>query len=73
MSIGISGLHKILKDETRRKIILLLNDKGSLSYTELLAATEAGSTGRLNYHLKILGDLITKNEAGQYLLSERAK
>ncbi len=73
MSIGISGLHKILKDETRRKIILLLNDKGNLTYTELLQATEAGSTGRFNYHLKILGDLVAKNETGQYLLSEKGK
>ncbi len=73
MSTAIAGLHKILKDETRRKIILLLNDKDTLTYTELLEATKAGSTGRLNYHLKILSDLLTKNEAGQYLLSEKGK
>ncbi|XHH10035.1 MAG: winged helix-turn-helix domain-containing protein [Candidatus Bathyarchaeia archaeon] len=73
MSTAIAGLHKILKDETRRKIILQLNDKGAQSYTELLEATGAGSTGRLNYHLKILSDLLTKNEAGQYTLSEKGK
>jgi DNA-binding transcriptional ArsR family regulator len=73
MSLGIASLHKILKDETRRKIILLLNEKDSLSYTELLEATKAGSTGNLNYHLKVLGDLLNKNEAGQYQLSEKGK
>ena len=73
MSSGLTSLHKILKDETRRKIILLLNEKGSLGYTELLDTTEIGSTGLLNYHLKVLGDLLTKDEAGQYLLSEKGK
>jgi len=75
MSSGLTSLHKILKDDTRQKIILLLNEKGSLGYTELLDATEASSTGLLNYHLKVLGDLLTltKNEAGQYLLSEKGK
>ena len=57
MSSGLTSLHKILKEETRRKIMLLLNEKQSLSYTELLDATETGSTGLLNYHLKVLGDL----------------
>ena len=73
MSSDIASLHKILKDETRRKIILLLNEKENLSYTELLEATGAGSTGLLNYHLKILGDLLTKNQTGQYQLSEKGK
>jgi len=73
MSSGIASLHKILKDETRRKIVLLLNERESLSYTELLEALGIGSTGRLNYHLKVLGELITKNEVGQYLLTEKGK
>ena len=73
MSSGLTSLHKILKDETRRKIILLLNEKHSVGYTELLDATGVGSTGLLNYHLKVLSDLLTKNEAGQYMLSEKGK
>jgi DNA-binding transcriptional ArsR family regulator len=73
MSSGLASLHKILKDNTRRKIILLLNEKGSLGYTELLDATEAGSTGLLNYHLKVLCDLLFKNETGQYALTEKGK
>jgi DNA-binding transcriptional ArsR family regulator len=73
MSSGIASLHKILKDKTRQKIISLLNEKNKLSYTELMDATQAGSTGRLNYHLKVLANLITKNEAGQYSLTEKGK
>ncbi len=73
MSSGIASLHKVLKDDTRQKIILLLNEKGSLGYTELLDATETGSTGLLNYHLKVLGDLLIKDESGQYVLTEKGK
>jgi len=35
MNFGIASLHKILKDETRRKIILLLHNRSGLSYSEL--------------------------------------
>jgi hypothetical protein len=73
MTASLSSLHKILKDETRRKIIVLVNEKGSITYTELLNAMKSDSTGLLNYHLKVLGDLLTKNETGQYMLSEKGK
>ena len=73
MSSGIASLYKILKDESRRNIILLVNEKNSVSYTELLDATETGSTGLLNYHLKVLSDLLTKNESGQYIFTEKGK
>jgi hypothetical protein len=68
---GLTSLHKILKDETRQKIILLLNEKQCLGYTDLMDSLEVVSTGLLNYHLKVLGDLLTKNEEGQYMLTEK--
>ena len=70
---GLGSLHKILKDETRQKIIILLNERGSLSYTEINDALGCMSTGKLNYHLKTLGDLISKQEDGRYVLSEKGK
>ena len=73
MNSGLSSLYKILKDENRQNIITILNQRGSASYTELLGASETGSTGLLNYHLKALGDLITKRETGQYMLTEKGK
>jgi len=73
MSSGIASLHKILKDETRRQIVLLLNEKNSMGYTELMDTLGIVSTGTLNYHLKVLGDLLLKNENGQYTLTERGK
>jgi DNA-binding transcriptional ArsR family regulator len=73
MSSGIASLHKILKDETRRKILLLLSEKGALSYTDLMEAMGFATTGLLNYHLKVLSDLLSKNENGQYTLTEKGK
>jgi DNA-binding transcriptional ArsR family regulator len=73
MSNGLESLHKILKDGTRQKIISLLNEKGNLSYTDLMGDLEVVSTGLLNYHLKVLGDLIQKDENGLYLLTEKGK
>jgi DNA-binding transcriptional ArsR family regulator len=69
MDSGLATLHKILKDDTRRKILHLLNEKGGLTYTELINSLEVVSTGLLNYHLKVLSDLITKNEEGKYILT----
>jgi DNA-binding transcriptional ArsR family regulator len=73
MSVGIESINKILKDKTRRKIVLTLTEKGSLSYTELMETLGVGSTGTLNYHLKVLGDLLEKTDSGQYKLSEKGK
>lgn len=73
MTSTIDSLHKILKDETRRKIILTLNEKSGVSYTELMDDLGIVSTGTLNYHLKVLGDLLEKDETERYLLSEKGK
>ena len=71
MSTGIETLPRILKDATRRRVITLLSEKSSLGYTELMDALGCVSTGTLNYHLKVLGDLLTKNDAGKYMLSDK--
>jgi hypothetical protein len=73
MSTDLTNLYKALKDPNRQTIIGILEAKGATSYTELLEASETGSTGLLNYHLKVLGDLVEKNAEGQYVLSEKGK
>lgn len=73
MSNGLASLHKILKDETRRKIVSLIDEKDAISYTDLMSTLGFLTTGLLNYHLKILGDLVSKNETGQYVLTEKGK
>jgi hypothetical protein len=73
MSSGIASLHRILKEETRRRVILLLQEKESLSYVELMNALAITNTGKINYHLKVLGELVMKRENGHYALSEKGK
>jgi hypothetical protein len=74
MSVDISNLHGVLKDKTRRKILTSLKVKGSLSYSELLNLLDPPHTGKLNYHLKMLGDLIQKEEQNsKYKLSEKGE
>ena len=71
MSSGVGSLHRILKDETRRRIILLLREKESLSYVDLMKALGITNTGKMNYHLKVLSSLLSKKDDGQYVLSEK--
>ena len=73
MSSDFASLHKILKDETRRNIVQLLNDAGPLTYTQIMETLGFQKTGRLNYHLKALNDLIEKKENGLYSLTEKGK
>jgi hypothetical protein len=71
VSINFSSPTKILRDETRKKIIYLLNEKHRLSYAELKNTLAIESIEKLDYHLKMLGDLILKEENGEYTLSEK--
>jgi len=66
-----ASLHEVLGDETRRKIVRLLRENGTLSYTELMKATKVRSSGKMNYHLKVLDNMLSTNEKGQYLLTEK--
>ncbi len=73
MGSGLDSLHKILKDETRRKIVLLLNEKDALSHSDLMAKLGFLTTGLLNYHLKQLDNLLTKDADGKYTLTEKGQ
>jgi hypothetical protein len=73
MSNGIASLHKILKDETRRKIVITLNERGSQTYTDLMNSQGITSTGKINYHIKMLDGLVAKNQDGLYSLTEKGK
>jgi hypothetical protein len=71
--VDFESLNEVLKNPIRRKIILVLSDKGSISYVDLMNSIEITNTGKFNYHLKILGDLIKKDENGKYGLSEKGR
>jgi DNA-binding transcriptional ArsR family regulator len=60
-----------LKHPIRRKILQILNETPA-TYTELLKMLGV-ETGFLNYHLEKLSELISKDEANRYRLSEFGK
>lgn len=68
-----SSLHRILGDSTRRNILELIKEKDAISYTEIMSILRVTNTGRLNYHLKALNGLISKDDQGKYHLTERGQ
>ena len=69
--MNLESLHKILRHPIRRRIVLELHEKQEVAYIDLMRILEVENTGKLNYHLKIIGDLIVKNENGKYQLTEK--
>jgi DNA-binding transcriptional ArsR family regulator len=63
--MSYSNIHYLLKDATRRKIVEFVGRKGRVTYTDILR--ELGiSTGKLNYHLRILSSLLQRQENDEY-------
>jgi DNA-binding transcriptional ArsR family regulator len=72
LSVDIPRLGKTLDDQTRLEILRVLRQDGPMSYVDLLNTLKITNTGRLNYHLKVLGDLVKKDgQDGRYELSEK--
>lgn len=66
-----SRLNRILASPIRRKILELIRQRGEMSYVEIRTLMGQVNTGQLNYHLKVIGDLVSKNTVnGKYILSE---
>lgn len=59
-----------LKHPLRRQILLLLEEKGEASFTEIQNAVGTEDTGLVSYHLKELAPLVEQSEKGKYCLSE---
>jgi DNA-binding transcriptional ArsR family regulator len=66
-----ASLHETLANVTRRKIVRLLRENGALSYSELMKTAQVMSSGQMNYHIKVLGDLVSTDEKGKYSLNEK--
>lgn len=73
MGVNWESFHDVFKHPIRRKIILTLNGRQKFSYMDLMLAVEATNTGKFNYHLRVLADLIQKDEASRYELTEKGK
>lgn len=66
-----SIMFKSLKHPVRRQILRMLNDK-PLPFMEMVELLGVSSS-HLTYHLESLGELVTKNETGEYCLSSFGK
>lgn len=59
-----------LKHPVRRQILVLLEQKGEVSFTDIQNAVGINDTGLLSYHLKELAFLVEQSGRGKYRLSE---
>jgi DNA-binding transcriptional ArsR family regulator len=59
-----------LKHPVRRRILLLLDEKGGVSFTDIQNAVSVNDTGLMSYHLKELAPLVEQSKIGKYRLSE---
>jgi len=63
---------KILKDEIRRKVLILLNERGALSFDVLMDILNQ-TQGMMAYELKVLDDFLVKTDDDKYVLTEKGK
>jgi hypothetical protein len=57
---------------TRRKILEFVSQSEGVSYVDIRQAPHQANTGKLNYHLKTLGDLISKAPlSGKYVITDK--
>jgi DNA-binding transcriptional ArsR family regulator len=59
-----------LKNPIRRQILIILEQKGEASFTDIQNAVGINDTGLLSYHLKELNLLVEQSSRGKYSLSE---
>ncbi|NPE08535.1 MAG: PH domain-containing protein [Asgard group archaeon] len=69
LSVESEYVLRAISHELRRKMLFLIRDNTSQSYTELLRKLWL-STGKLNFHLKQLTGIIEKQEDGFYVLTK---
>ncbi|MFX1464922.1 MAG: hydrogenase iron-sulfur subunit [Promethearchaeota archaeon] len=65
-------IYSILSHETRRKILQLLEREGVLPFSAFLPHLKLETSGKLNFHLKKMGDLVKKS-GKNYMLTEEGK
>lgn len=65
---NISKILSVLSHRIRREILLILNEKGECSFTDLLNALNI-DTGKLSFHMRSLAPFLQQTEGGKYQLS----
>ncbi|MGC9781350.1 MAG: PH domain-containing protein [Candidatus Heimdallarchaeota archaeon] len=69
LSVESEYVLRAISHDLRRKMLSLISENSSQSYTELLSKLWF-STGKLNFHLKQLVGIIEKQDDGQYILTK---
>lgn len=71
MDEEVIRVSKILANSTRRKILEFIKLRESVSYVEIRKILGNMNTGQLNYHLKVIDNLLSKDVAtGKYSITE---
>lgn len=65
-------LYSILSHSTRRKILQILEREGVLSFSAFMPLLKLDTSGKLNFHIKKMGNLIKKS-GKNYMLTEEGK
>jgi len=68
----VVSLREILKNQTNRELIILLNDKGALSSDVLMVSLNM-TPRMMAYELKVLDEFLIKTDNDKYALSEKGK
>ncbi len=65
---NVSKVLSVLSHRIRREILLILNEKGESSFTDLMNTLNI-DTGKLSFHIRSLAPFLQQTETGKYRLS----
>lgn len=65
---NVSKVLSVLSHRIRREILLILNEKGESSFTDLMNALNI-DTGKLSFHIRSLAPFLDQTPTGKYRLS----
>lgn len=68
----MTDVYEVLSHPLRQKLLQILEKEGYVSYSDLMQKLGLETTGQLNFHLKKLGTLISKDKKS-YFLTEDGK
>ncbi|NAZ13899.1 MAG: helix-turn-helix domain-containing protein [Desulfurococcales archaeon] len=66
----VNKIFTALSHEIRREIIRILAEESPKTFSELMNKLDIRDTGTMVFHLRKLEGLVTKNERGEYILTD---